>query len=577
MSGIETRMDRDEPGISGVLTRFARDESGVMTIFALYIFVCMIIVVGIGVDVMRHERDRVHLQATLDRAVLAAADLDQPLPPADVVADYFAKAGLSDALSNVSVQQTLGSRTVSATATSTFDTNFMHLVGTETLSVQTAGTAEERINAVEISLVLDVSGSMNWNNRLPNLKNAARDFVDEMFDNSEPNTVTISIVPYATQVSAPQELFDLLNVTEEHNYSRCIDFEAVDFHDTTISTTREYPRTMHFDPWDSNYDGRDDDPKNLVRNPVCEGAASREMMILEDNRNTLKAFISNLSADGNTSLDLGMKWGSILVDPTFQPIVESLSTEGHIPAMFNNRPVAYTERDTIKVIVLMTDGENTSQYYIDPAFRTGNSNIWWNDQEEIYSVYVGLDEWDEDNDNITNEPLFYWPHTNQWRNHAFGEGVYEETQYTLECTSFRRNGSCRRYRTVAHTVLVDEPGSAEVVSYADLWAYTSMQRVVRHLYQPWMNDNQAWNDWYWAPLEGVDAGPKDARTLDICDAAKEAGIIVFTIGFEAPQGGNEILQQCASSVSHFFDVDGLEISDAFDAIASSIRQLRLTQ
>ncbi len=576
MSGKEERMYRDGPGIAGALRRFARDDSGVMTIFALYIFVCMIIVVGIGVDVMRHERDRVHLQATLDRAVLAAADLDQPLPPAQVVSDYFAKAGLSDALSNVSVQQTLGSRTVTATATTTFDTSFMHMVGTDTLAVQTAGTAEERINAVEISLVLDVSGSMNWNNRLPNLKNAARDFVDEMFDNSEPNTVTISIVPYATQVSAPQELFDLLNVTDEHNYSRCIDFEAGDFNDTTISTTREYPRTMHFDPWD-DFEGRDDDPKRLVRNPVCEGASSREMMILEDNRTTLKTFISNLTADGNTSLDLGMKWGSILVDPTFQPVVESLSTQGEIPAMFNNRPVAYTDRDTIKVIVLMTDGENTTQYYINPAFREGDSNIWWNDQEEIYSVYVGLDTSDEDWDGITNEPLFYWPHTNQWRNHAFGEGVYEETQFTQECTSFRRNGSCRRYRTVAHTVLVDEPGSAEVLTYADLWAYTSMEAVVEDLYEPWMNDSQAWNDWFWAPLEGVDAGPKNTRTLDICDAAKNAGIIVFTIGFEAPQNGNAILQQCASSVSHFFDVDGLEISDAFDAIASSIRQLRLTQ
>ena len=576
MSGGEERVYRTRPCVTGALRRFARDESGVMTIFALYIFVCMIIVVGIGVDVMRHERDRAHLQATLDRAVLAAADLDQPLPPAQVVADYFAKAGLSDALSNVSVQQTLGSRTVSATATTTFDTNFMHMIGTDTLAVQTAGTAEERINAVEISLVLDVSGSMNWNNRLPNLKVAARDFVDEMFDNSEPNTVTISIVPYATQVSAPQELFDLLNVTDEHNYSRCIDFEAADFNDTTISTTREYLRTMHIDPWD-DFDGRDDDPKRLVRNPVCEGVSSREMMLLEDNRTTLKNFITNLSADGNTSLDLGMKWGSVLLDPTFQPITASLSAQGHIPALFSNRPVAYTDRDTIKVIVLMTDGENTSQYYIDPAFREGDSNVWWNDQEEIYSVYVGLDSWDEDWDGITNEPLFYWPHTNQWRNHAYGEGVYEQTQFTQECTSFRRNGSCRRYRTVAHTVLVDEPGTAEVLTYADLWAYTSMEWVVEDLYEPWMNDSQAWNDWFWGPLESVDADPKDARTLAMCNAAKNAGIIVFTIGFEAPWRGNNVLQQCASSVSHFFDVDGLEISDAFDAIASSIRQLRLTQ
>jgi hypothetical protein len=301
------------------------------------------------------------------------------------------------------------------------------------------------------------------------------------------------------------------------------------------------------------------------------------MMILEDNRTALRNYITNLTADGNTSLDIGMKWGSILLDPTFQPVVAGLSQQGHIPAMFNNRPVAYTDRDTIKVIVLMTDGQNTTQYFIEPSFRAGDSNIWWNDQEEVYSVYVGLDTWDEDNDGITNEPLFYWPHTNQWRNHAYGEGVYEETQYTQECTSFRNNGSCRRYRTVAHTVLVNEPGSAEVLTYADLWAYTSMEAVVRSLYAPWMNWNQAWNDWFWGPLRGVNGTTKNTQTLSMCNAAKNAGIIVFTIGFEAPASGNTILQQCASSVSHFFDVQGLEISDAFDAIASSIRQLRLTQ
>jgi hypothetical protein len=123
----------------------------------------------------------------------------------------------------------------------------------------------------------------------------------------------------------------------------------------------------------------------------------------------------------------------------------------------------------------------------------------------------------------------------------------------------------------------EQPGSAEVLTYADLWAYTSMEAVVRTLYTPWMNWNQAWNDWFWGPLRGVNGTTKNTQTLSMCNAAKNSGIIVFTIGFEAPTSGNTILQQCASSVSHFFDVQGLEISDAFDAIASSIRQLRLTQ
>ena len=70
---------------------------------------------------------------------------------------------------------------------------------------------------------------------------------------------------------------------------------------------------------------------------------------------------------------------------------------------------------------------------------------------------------------------------------------------------------------------------------------------------------------------------KNNRTKDICDAAKASGAIVYTIGFEAPYSGRQVLMNCASSDAHFFDVNGTEIADAFSSIATSIRKLRLTQ
>jgi hypothetical protein len=130
---------------------------------------------------------------------------------------------------------------------------------------------------------------------------------------------------------------------------------------------------------------------------------------------------------------------------------------------------------------------------------------------------------------------------------------------------------------VETTIYIDEPGSAALLSYGELWAYTSMEEIVEALYEPWMNDSQAWSDWYYAVRNYVNSSAKDARTKAICDAAKEKGVIVFTIGFEAPSGGKAVIKDCASSDSHFFDVKGLEISDAFSSIASSIRKLRLTQ
>lgn len=92
-----------------------------------------------------------------------------------------------------------------------------------------------------------------------------------------------------------------------------------------------------------------------------------------------------------------------------------------------------------------------------------------------------------------------------------------------------------------------------------------------------MYDDDAWDDWYYAVRKSVGSTTKNLRTKYACDAAKAKGVIVFSIGFEAPSSGQAVLKDCASSASHYFDVDGLEIRDAFAAIASSIRQLRLTQ
>ncbi|WP_296761732.1 Tad domain-containing protein [Sediminimonas sp.] len=106
------------PSFRGRLSRFARDEDGVMVVLSIYMFLIMLLVAGIGVDMMRFEMERTRLQNTLDRAVLAAADLDQKLDPEDVVMNYFEKSGLGDRLArdDVDVTQDVGYRNVKARA-----------------------------------------------------------------------------------------------------------------------------------------------------------------------------------------------------------------------------------------------------------------------------------------------------------------------------------------------------------------------------------------------------------------------------------------------------------------------------
>ncbi len=104
--------------LTGNSRGFAREESGTMLIFGLTIFMMVLVATGMAIDFMRHENMRSRLQATLDRAVLAAADLDQTNDPQAVVEDYFAKSGLTNYELNVQVDEGLNYRTVTADASS---------------------------------------------------------------------------------------------------------------------------------------------------------------------------------------------------------------------------------------------------------------------------------------------------------------------------------------------------------------------------------------------------------------------------------------------------------------------------
>jgi hypothetical protein len=72
-------------------------------------------------------------------------------------------------------------------------------------------------------------------------------------------------------------------------------------------------------------------------------------------------------------------------------------------------------------------------------------------------------------------------------------------------------------------------------------------------------------------------GDKDDQLLAVCNAAKQQGVVVFAIGFEAPNEGRAVLQDCATADAYYYDAEGTTISDAFAGIASAINALRLTQ
>jgi hypothetical protein len=155
-----------------------------------------------------------------------------------------------------------------------------------------------------------------------------------------------------------------------------------------------------------------------------------------------------------------MKWAMALLDPTSQPTIASLATAGIIDPAFADRPAAWDDTDTLKVIVLMTDGKITEQNQPD---NPGDPTL---DTEEVLDF-----------------------------GHPYSETVTRAT--------------------------------------------------------------------------GL------AQFYALCDMARNNGVTVFTIAFEAPTAARQEMKNCASSAGNFYDVQGLEIDAAFKQISSTISRLKL--
>lgn len=509
---------------------FVREEDGVMTIFTICLMLMMLMVAGIGVDLMQNEMRRTSLQNTMDRAVLAAADLDQTLPAEDVVRDYFNKAGLGEFLTSVEPDLQLNIRNVKATAFMESPTQFMRLLGVDSLPVPAASSALEELPNVEISLVLDVSGSMRFSNRMDNLRPAARNFVDIVLTGAAINTTSINLIPYAGQTNPGPFMFGRLNgqriaplalnfsqggILETASNSRlpanqpagtgpvsgaryvfpnvssCMELSPGDFNNVGLPDDTSYQQTAHFLHFPFATETiRDEDGDEILFDendePTTNGTGQphsvmnwgwcpydkNAIIYASNNAAVLKERISTMRMYDGTGTHYAMKWAAALLNPDTQPHFNAMAqpTNNLVPPLFANRPLPYDQPDTTKYIVLMTDGQ------------------------------------------ITEQPR-------------------PKNPLHLLNPSMNPSGH-----------LLGRPNNQrEIIS----------------------NGNTNFT-----------------RFRDLCDLAKDPArnIVIYTIAFEAPGTPESQMRACASSTSHFFRASGREqINAAFSTIARQINELRLTQ
>lgn len=496
-----------------VLRQFCRNEEGGILIMALMLIIIMLVMGGMAVDFMRFESRRALLQSVSDRAVLAAAELDQTLDPADVVEDYFQKAGFGGSIiGSPIIDDRSGSRSVEVRSELELNTFYLRLIGIDTLDAPAASAAIEGTGNIEVSLVLDISGSMDstvrntGRRRYQLLQTAASNFVDELLKPEYENQVSISLVNYSANVNIGDDLFDALNIrgpnyldiggwdvdpdtgepnveVEEiyQNPSRCIDFNDSEFSTTTFDTSRVYQQVEHFDFY-SSY-------RNSPHLTSCPQYDYEAIIPLTQDANRLKDAIRELRPRTYTAIHMGVKWGVTLLDPSMRDLLATIPSID--PEFRGQRPFDYATAgsaiSTVKYLVLMTDGENVA-----------NRRLY----EEYYDT--------------TRE-------VKEFRDHNFFRWVYD--------VSPDRNRN-RNY---------------------------NFNTLVNHYTRQEYSANQA-----------------DNWMQSMCTAAKDRNITVFTIAMGAPDHGAAEMKDCASTPGHFFEDEGGALDDIFANIAKQITDLRLS-
>ncbi|MEZ5686727.1 MAG: hypothetical protein R3D78_12965 [Paracoccaceae bacterium] len=566
------------------LRRFAREEDGAIIILSIQIFMIMLICTGIAIDIVRQEERRTLIQNTIDRAVLAAADLDQDLDPEDVVADYLDKAGLDylEVAPKVEGSREIGWRKVTVELTDEMPTIFGPLVGVEALASNGMSQAQEAIGNVEISLVLDISGSMgtwvSYDTRIGLLKTAAKSFVTRMFDTVEPTPETrgrlsISVVPYNQQVVLGPDLGAEFHLSSDHTQNTCADVQLLGWGDTAIDPDAGLTRTMYgdnFDYWGqyaltgSDWSNSlptyyEDSRGRFVGIETCKEQSLARVLAFSNSESDLHTKINSLSAGGDTAIDVGARWGLALLDPAARPAISEMIEDSKISNDMAGRPLAFDvgnveiDETALKVLVLMTDGENTRSYSTKPEYRSGNTGLVSRVSATALSTY---------SENSYNYKYLYYYDPSRYK--PYYSYYYDRWYYDYQVGGPLYNIS---WETVWNSKKYTLQGFIRdflTEPYKDIWNNSNTTTVRNRLY-----DEMA--------IQG-EFTQKDANLRSLCATAKDKQhrIVVYTVAVDAPPAGKAILRECASGSSYAYDVQATDMANAFASIASSINALRLT-
>lgn len=572
-----------------------------MAIFGLFIFFLMLAFGGIAVDVMRAETRRVTLIQTMDRIALASASLRQQRPVQEVVDDWWAASGIYSGHAarfdapTLEIEQSTSLRRVTVTSKVRSYNHFMHLLNVDYLDAPSVSQAAQGVSHVEVMMVLDITGSMNspassgTTTKIQDLRTYAQEFVDIVKANDTRNGVSIGIVPYAAQVNIPANLRQQFMVSNLSSWNgvanqgvpniNCIEMPTSSYTATALSRSTTMPMaavadtnstTTNTTNFVAPTNGTPSATGRICTTTPDSGSTSyndelvNHVFLPTKDGNAVKERIARLTANGNTSIALGMRWGTALIDESARDIYTAIG-DSSVQGRPADNPANSDDIHARKIIILMTDGEHVSNTHIYNAFKTGLSPIWRGADGNFAIRYTtgGTALTGGTRPACAGANTYFVPHL--------------KPNSDTTCNTSTSAGRVAWLSTPTWT----GSGTAVQLDWSEVWRYLRVSWVARQLY---MRSNVTGTSNYDTIMNQFRGTYLSVSTMNSllqanCSAAKTAGIEIYGIAFAAPAGGQAQIQGCSTNVeNYYFDAqNGDDLRSAFNTIATYISDLRLTQ
>lgn len=578
---------------------FHRDCRGKVVILFALILIPLVAVSGFAVDFQQTTKRKAKVQLVLDSAVLAAARVKQTGATDDEVklsVQQFLDAQI-DGLGGLScdpviVYLTEAEEEIDASIRCRQDTVLMKVVGFKDVDFRVISGSDYGIDKIDVAFMFDISGSMNSESRLTNLKSAADDALDvllpegasgELLENTR-----LAMVSYNAMVNAGDFFEDVTGVTPTRTYSHTLQPEY-----TADDLT---PGSIYDDLQIGLYDTDTDDLiAEIGHNSIIQVEDWMDddltIAVTLDSSHDLYGQVDTvyLSLSGEESASK-----TEYVEPyaLYGDSGSISSATGYSWDMgdFAIRIVAYNHSgskifdETLDFTLVLPDD-------LEPQTKTytlTSTCVWERDGDEKFT-------------DAAPGPGAYLAHQQAWFVEDSSQsdgGDWEVGHPNREGHSRYDGDECRNVEVVELTNNRDTLDA--YVTSLSAGGYTAGHLGVAWT---WYLIAEQWDTVFDGTAEPLDydepdtakvailmtdgafntevfpeQGDSDTQARALCDNMKSAGIKIYSIALSAPDAGEEVLEYCASDPAYFFDPEnGAELTDAYTQIATSISDLRISQ